>query len=64
MNSDFKTNPHWVFAAHEIAAVIDPDMATKMTVQFRVIKFHLRIEFHLFHPLHVFHPRMDFLTLV
>jgi acyl-CoA oxidase len=33
---DFKDNPHWVFAAHEIAAVIDPDMATKMTVQFNL----------------------------
>ena len=25
-----------MFAAHEIAAVIDPDMATKMTVQFNL----------------------------
>ena len=33
---DFRHNPHWVFAAHEIAAVIDPDMATKMTVQFNL----------------------------
>lgn len=33
---DFRHNPHWIFAAHEIAAVIDPDMATKMTVQFNL----------------------------
>ena len=33
---DFIDNPNWIFAAHEIAAVIDPDMATKMTVQFNL----------------------------
>jgi len=33
---DFQTNPHWIFAAHELAAIIDPDMATKMTVQFNL----------------------------
>lgn len=33
---DFKTNPHWIFAAHELAAIVDPDMATKMTVQFNL----------------------------
>lgn len=33
---DFKHNPLWVFAAHELAAIVDPDMATKMTVQFNL----------------------------
>ena len=30
---DFKNNPLRIFAAHELAAMIDPAMATKMTVQ-------------------------------
>ena len=33
---DFKTNPHRIFAAHELASVIDPAMAVKMTVQFNL----------------------------
>ena len=33
---DFKTNPLRIFAAHELAAIIDPAMATKMTVQFNL----------------------------
>ena len=33
---DFKNNPEWIFAAHELAAIVDPDMATKMTVQFNL----------------------------
>uniref|UniRef100_H2ZII1 Acyl-CoA oxidase/dehydrogenase middle domain-containing protein n=1 Tax=Ciona savignyi TaxID=51511 RepID=H2ZII1_CIOSA len=33
---DFWTNPLRIFAAHEISAVIDPAMATKMTVQFNL----------------------------
>ncbi len=33
---DFWENPLRVFAAHELAAVIDPAMATKMTVQFNL----------------------------
>ena len=33
---DFKSNPHWIFAAHEMAAVVDAAMATKMTVQFNL----------------------------
>jgi len=32
---DFRNNPQWVFAAHEIATM-DPAMATKMTVQFNL----------------------------
>ena len=30
---DFENNPLRIFAAHELAAIIDPAMATKMTVQ-------------------------------
>nr|CAB3219773.1 acyl-coenzyme A oxidase 3, peroxisomal [Phallusia mammillata] len=34
--TDFWHNPLRIFAAHEISAVIDPAMATKMTVQFNL----------------------------
>ena len=30
---DFSNNPLRIFAAHELAAMIDPAMTTKMTVQ-------------------------------
>ena len=33
---DFRTNPQRILAAHEMAAIIDPAMATKMTVQFNL----------------------------
>ena len=33
---DFKNNPLWIFSAHELAAVVDGSMATKMTVQFNL----------------------------
>lgn len=33
---DFQNNPLRIFAAHELAAIIDPSMATKMTVQFNL----------------------------
>lgn len=33
---DFRTNPLRIFAAHELAAIIDPAMTTKMTVQFNL----------------------------
>jgi len=33
---DFWNNPHRIFAAHELAAIIDPAMTTKMTVQFNL----------------------------
>ena len=33
---DFKNNPLWIFAAHELVAVVDAAMATKMTVQFNL----------------------------
>ncbi|EDO47675.1 predicted protein [Nematostella vectensis] len=33
---DFRHNPRWIFAAHELAAVVDGSMATKMTVQFNL----------------------------
>ena len=33
---DFMTNPHRIFAAHELAAIVDGSMATKMTVQFNL----------------------------
>ncbi len=33
---DFINNPLRIFAAHELAAIIDPAMATKMTVQFNL----------------------------
>mmetsp|Transcript_18698 Transcript_18698/g.47219 ORF Transcript_18698/g.47219 Transcript_18698/m.47219 type:complete len:644 (-) Transcript_18698:24-1955(-) len=34
--TDFRSNPLRIFAAHEIATLIDPSMATKMTVQFNL----------------------------
>ncbi|KXZ48318.1 hypothetical protein GPECTOR_29g92 [Gonium pectorale] len=34
--SDFRTNPFRIFAAHEVAALADPSMGTKMTVQFNL----------------------------
>ena len=33
---DFNNNPLKIFAAHELASIIDPAMATKMTVQFNL----------------------------
>lgn len=33
---DFKNNPLRIFAAHELAGIIDPAMSTKMTVQFNL----------------------------
>ncbi|CAG0913686.1 unnamed protein product [Notodromas monacha] len=33
---DFVRNPLQIFAAHELCAVVDPSMATKMTVQFNL----------------------------
>jgi len=33
---DFRDNPLRIFAAHELAAIIDPAMTTKMTVQFNL----------------------------
>ena len=33
---DFKNNPLKIFAAHELASIIDPAMSTKMTVQFNL----------------------------
>ncbi|EQC41657.1 hypothetical protein SDRG_01615, partial [Saprolegnia diclina VS20] len=33
---DFHTNPHRIYAAHEIAGLTNPSMATKMTVQFNL----------------------------
>lgn len=33
---DFKNNPLKIFATHELASIIDPAMATKMTVQFNL----------------------------
>lgn len=34
--TDFKSNPGRIFAAHEIAGLVDGSMATKMTVQFNL----------------------------
>ena len=33
---DFHNNPLRIFAAHELSAVVDPAMTTKMTVQFNL----------------------------
>lgn len=33
---DFKNNPLKIFAAHELASIMDPAMSTKMTVQFNL----------------------------
>jgi len=33
---DFRNNPLRIFAAHELASIIDPSMTTKMTVQFNL----------------------------
>lgn len=34
--TDFRLSPLKIFAAHELAALVDPSMATKMTVQFNL----------------------------
>ena len=34
---DFATNPHRIFAAHELMAMIDPATTTKMTVQVNLL---------------------------
>uniref|UniRef100_A0A383WDA5 Acyl-coenzyme A oxidase n=1 Tax=Tetradesmus obliquus TaxID=3088 RepID=A0A383WDA5_TETOB len=34
--TDFRLSPLKIFAAHEVAALVDPSMATKMTVQFNL----------------------------
>jgi len=34
--ADFAADPRRIFAAHEVAALVDPSMATKMTVQFNL----------------------------
>lgn len=34
--TDFKHDPLKIFAAHEVAAMVDPSMATKATVQFNL----------------------------
>ena len=41
---DFLTNPDKIFAAHEVAGLIDGSMATKMTVQVRKRKRAMKIE--------------------
>ena len=33
---DFRHNPLWIFAAHELGSIVDPAMTTKMTVQFNL----------------------------
>lgn len=33
---DFRDNPLRIFAAHELSAIVDPAMTTKMTVQFNL----------------------------
>lgn len=33
---NFNDNPRKIFAAHELAAIVDSAMATKMTVQFNL----------------------------
>uniref|UniRef100_A0A0V0J4W4 Acyl-coenzyme A oxidase n=1 Tax=Schistocephalus solidus TaxID=70667 RepID=A0A0V0J4W4_SCHSO len=33
---DFLSNPQRIFAAHELSAILDPSMTTKMTVQFNL----------------------------
>ncbi|PAA74662.1 hypothetical protein BOX15_Mlig023627g2 [Macrostomum lignano] len=33
---DFQNNPYRIFAAHELSAITDPAMSTKMTVQFNL----------------------------
>ena len=40
---DFWNNPLRIFAAHELAAIIDPAMTTKMTVQVRIYKLFFTI---------------------
>lgn len=40
---DFWNNPLRIFAAHELAATIDPAMSTKMTVQFNCMYFLLSL---------------------
>lgn len=33
---DFHTNPHRIFAAHELTGLMNPSTATKLTVQFNL----------------------------
>lgn len=42
---DFRHNPLRIFAAHELAAIIDPAMTTKMTVQVNVTVVHIMVKF-------------------
>ena len=49
---DFWNNPLRIFAAHELAAIIDPAMTTKMTVQVRISYQYFRIFYNL--------PYLDF----
>ena len=37
---NFRDNPLKIFAAHELAAIIDPAMTTKMTVQVRYLFYY------------------------
>jgi len=48
---NFKDNPNKIFAAHELAAIVDSAMATKMTVQFNLFGKHP------FNPLEYSHYR-------
>ena len=53
---DFWNNPLRIFAAHELAAIIDPAMTTKMTVQVRfLLNSHVFKIFFLFIILTLFH---------
>ena len=45
---DFWNNPLRIFAAHELAAIIDPAMTTKMTVQVRIYKLIFILFFKIF----------------
>lgn len=48
---DFRTNPLRIFAAHELAAIIDPAMTTKMTVQ---VSFWISLFFSFFSACYIF----------
>jgi acyl-CoA oxidase len=47
--TDFRLSPLKIFAAHEVAALVDPSMATKMTVQFNLFGEHVAVVFRVAH---------------
>lgn len=63
--TDFKHDPLKIFAAHEVAAMVDPSMATKATVQFNLFGACCNLPcccspWELIHPQHTTHSQLTF----